>query len=225
MSDNISAFSAADYNEKIRRTIPFYDELYKQLADAVRTCRSAPLAWLDAGCGTGRTAETAFAELPIERFVFCDTSPEMLEIAKERFGDRKKCNTEFILSDVRELDFHSCFDVVTAVQVNHYLDRQGRTLAVKKCCEALKPGGVFITFENFAPGSETGKKLYLRRWENFQRDNGRPAADCAEHISRYGRKYFPITVPEHLQLLKDCGFRTAEILWLSYMQVGLIGIK
>lgn len=223
MADNTSAFDCAEYDGKIRRTVPFYDEIYRQITDLVSAYKaSAPLIWLDAGCGTGKTAEAALSSLPTERFVFLDSSPEMLDVSRQRFNVP---NTEFIAADVRDISFKDCFDVVTAVLVNHYFDRQGRFKAVKNCYDALKQGGIFITVENFAPNSETGKELYLKRWRLYQQRNGRTAGECAEHTARYGRKYFPITISEHLRILEEAGFRESEIFWLSYMQVGLLGIK
>lgn len=225
MSDNIAAFDSAEYDRKIRRTVPFYDEIYRQITDLVSAYKgSASLTWLDAGCGTGKTAEAALSSLPIKRFVFLDSSPEMLDISRQRFCGANT-DTEFIAADVRDVSFNEYFDVVTAVLVNHYFDRQGRLKAVKNCYDALKQDGIFISVENFAPNSGNGKELYLKRWEEYRRENGCTQKECADHTARCGRNYFPITISEHLRVLEEAGFRASEIFWLSYMQVGLMGIK
>lgn len=91
--------------------------------------------------------------------------------------------------------------------------------------QALQPGGVFFTFENFAPNSRTGQQLALKRWGAYQVAQGRSAQQVKGHLARYDKDYFPISLSDHLQLLQDCGFQTAELLWLSYLQVGLFGIK
>ncbi|MGD0231966.1 MAG: hypothetical protein ABSC19_16690 [Syntrophorhabdales bacterium] len=46
-----------------------------------------------------------------------------------------------------------------------------------------------------------------------------------EHRSRFGKSYFPITIAEHLELLRATGFSTVEIFWLSHMQAGFYAIK
>jgi tRNA (cmo5U34)-methyltransferase len=38
-------------------------------------------------------------------------------------------------------------------------------------------------------------------------------------------EYFPITVEEHLDLLRNCGFGAVEMFWYSYMQAGFYCIK
>lgn len=49
--------------------------------------------------------------------------------------------------------------------------------------------------------------------------------ECNRHIGRYGKEYFPISISEHLKVLEQCGFENVEIIWISNMQVGLLGIK
>lgn len=35
MNNNTSAFNAAEYDDKIKRTLPYYEEFYKQIVDIV----------------------------------------------------------------------------------------------------------------------------------------------------------------------------------------------
>lgn len=222
MSENISAFTSKEYDMKIKQTLPYYDEFYQQIIDLVKSCNLNALHWLDVGCGTGKMAEIAFKNIEVEKFTFCDCSSEMLEIAKERFPYP---NTEFILCDIQKLTNSNEYDVITAIQVNHYLQKEERRKAVQNCYQSLRENGIFISFENFAPFSELGKNIYLGKWKLYQMEQGKTAAESDEHISRYNQNYFPITLTEHLELLRDCKFRVVEILWISYMQVGIWGMK
>ena len=36
---------------------------------------------------------------------------------------------------------------------------------------------------------------------------------------------FPITIEQHLEMLKNAGFKSVNILWVSYMQAGFWAIK
>lgn len=222
MNDNISAFNSKKYDEEIKRTLPYYDEFYKQIIDVISNYNTNRLTWLDIGCGTGKMAELAYKETNIEKFVFLDSSSEMIGLAKSRFNYP---DSDFIISDVCDINYNNEFDIITAIQVNHYLTKDERTTAVRKCYEALKSDGIFITFENFAPNTQLGQKLYLKRWKSYQSNQGKSNPECYNHINRYNKNYFPITLSEHLKIMKECGFKATEFLWLSYMQVGLLGIK
>lgn len=222
MKDNISAFNSAEYDEKIKHTLPYYEEFYKQVVDVVKIHNPQALTWLDVGCGTGKMGDVVFGQLDIEQFVFCDSSAEMIGIVQKRFDIP---NVSFLISDIQKLEYSSQFDVVTAIQVNHYFQIEERIKAIQNCYRSLKPGGIFITFENFAPFSDFGKQLYLDRWKAYQLSQGKSSAECDNHISRYGNDYFPISISEHLEVMSNCGFKNVEVLWLSYMQIGLLGIK
>jgi tRNA (cmo5U34)-methyltransferase len=75
------------------------------------------------------------------------------------------------------------------------------------------------------PFSETGIKIALKRWGSFQMEHGKGRQEVEDHLKRFNTEYFPITISEHIALLREAGFDTAEILWGSYMQAGFYAVK
>ncbi|MDD4248882.1 MAG: class I SAM-dependent methyltransferase, partial [Methanosarcina sp.] len=116
-------------------------------------------------------------------------------------------------------------DVITAIQCHHYLSREARAVAIKVCYNLLKEGGIYITFENIRPLTEEGINIGKRYWGNFQLTHGRSENEIDTHLERFDTEYFPITVEEHLELLRKTGFKTVELFWYSYMQAGFYCIK
>ena len=204
MKNNSTPFDVAEYDRQIKGTLPFYEEMFQQVVDIVRILNLQLLRWLDVGSGTGKMARTALDNFDIQKMVCIDVENEMLERA-ESFCNNEK--VEFLQCDVRELPYQEIFDIVTAVQVNHYFKKDERMAAIKKCYDSLVENGIYISFENFAPDSEEGARLYLERWRQFQIVNGKNKVEADLHIERYGRDYFPITISESIRLLKECGFR------------------
>ena len=222
MNDNQSAFNSSEYDRKIKQTLPYYDEFYKQVIELVKTFHTSAIKWLDIGCGTGKMRSVALENIELEQFVFCDSSAEMIRISEKQFH---RPNTAFSVCNVQNLKYTNEFDVITAIQVNHYLHIEERKAALKKCYAALKENGIFITFENFSPFTGIGEKVYLEKWKRYQLKHGKSLEECNKHIERYGKDYFPITVKEHINLMRNSGFQVVEILWLSNMQVGIWGVK
>lgn len=222
MKQNSTPFDVAEYDKQIKRTLPFYEEMVQQILDIVALLDLQSLKWLDVGCGTGKMARTAIGMFDIEKMVCIDVEKEMLERA-ESLCDNEK--VEFLQYDVRELPYQEMFDIVTVMQVNHYFKKHERVAAIKKCYDALAENGIYISFENFAPDNEECTRLYLERWKQFQIVNGKTQEEADLHVKRYGWSYFPIPISESVRLLKDCGFRMVEILWVSYMQVGIFAKK
>jgi tRNA (cmo5U34)-methyltransferase len=116
-------------------------------------------------------------------------------------------------------------DVVTAIQSHHYMASGERAKATKVCFDLMQYGGVYITFENVRPLTAKGIEVGKEYWRSFQLANGRDVATVEKHLSRFDVDYFPITIIDHLSLLRKTGFSTSEILWYSYMQAGLYSIK
>lgn len=222
MKEKSTPFDVAEYDRQIKRTLPFYEEMFQQVVDIVRILNLQSIRWLDVGCGTGKMARIALDNFDIQKMVCIDVENEMLERA-ESFCNNEK--VEFLQCDVRELPYQEIFDIVTAVQVNHYFKKDERMAAIKKCYDSLEENGIYISFENFAPDSEEGARLYLERWRQFQIVNGKSKVEADLHIERYGRDYFPIMISESIELLRECGFRMVEIFWVSYMQVGILAKK
>ncbi|MDE6252780.1 MAG: class I SAM-dependent methyltransferase [Lachnospiraceae bacterium] len=90
MADNNSAFDSMEYDKKIMQVIPYYEELYKNAVDLVKAHGQENISWLDVGCGTGKMADVAFSGIDIKRFTFVDSSENMINIAKERFADKRQ---------------------------------------------------------------------------------------------------------------------------------------
>ena len=247
MTDNKSAFAVNRYDENVRKVIPFYDEIYEQIFSVIQAhCGSKPLAVLDTGCGTGTLGQMALERLnlselvlcdPSEKLerlnlselVLCDPSEKMLADAREKLNDQP---CEFHCVGSEKLDFENRFDVVTAIQSHHYFDKATRETAVKNCFKALKSGGIFICFENTAPFTECGVNNMLKRLEDFEIKAGRTPEEVKSHSARYNREFFPITITEHLDLLRQTldllrqtGFSVAELFWHSYMQSGFYAVK
>lgn len=222
MKDNKSAFNANIYDENIVCTLPYYKEFGAQIIDLVRTIGKKDIDWLDTGCGTGTLALCALQNRSDIRFTLCDPSEGMLEEAKKKLEGK---DVTFVTAGSQDLKFESEFDVVTAVQSHHYFMPDERRTAVENCYKALREGGVFVTFENIRMTTEESDLIAMKRWLQFQAEHGISPEKVQFQIERRDVETHPITVEEHIKLLRECGFKAVDILWTSYLQAGIWAIK
>lgn len=225
MKDNLSAYTSNDYDNRVNSVLPYYSEFHRQITDIVKTlfAEKLEIKWLDTGCGTGSLAQKANEQMNNIKFTLCDPSEQMLKKAEEKLVLNK--NIEFKCASSQQLDYENEYNVITAVQSHHYMSAEQRKAVTEKCYRALKNGGVYITFENIMLSSDVTDKIGTERWKNYLRAYGKTELEIEAHINRRGTEVFPITINEHLELLKTCGFATADILWASYMQAGFFAIK
>ena len=222
MNDNATPLSAQEYDAQINKTIPFYTEFYDQTIDVIEQCNYPKINWLDLGCGTGTLEEFALKHFPDARFVLVDPSEQMLLQAKEKLSAK---DIDYICAKSTDIDFADAFEVVTAIQSHHYMQADERECAVTNVFRALKKDGIFISFENVIPGDEALKKRELLRWGRYQQRRGKTAEEALAHNARCGVNYFPLTVEQHIELLKKTGFQKVHVFWISYMQMGIYAIK
>ncbi|MCR5651787.1 MAG: class I SAM-dependent methyltransferase [Lachnospiraceae bacterium] len=225
MKDNKSSYDSGIYDANITNVLPYYTEFHSQVIDVAKMIsrgREKGIKWLDTGCGTGTLAARALAELPDTEITLCDPSEGMLKIAKEKLKG-KNISFNNIASDA--LAYENEFDIVTAIQSHHYYDIETRSIAVKKCCRALKEEGIFMTFENIRMSTKESDAMALDRWGQFLLDHGWTPEKVKAHQARRGVEMFPITIEQHLEMIKNAGFRSVNILWASYMQAGFWAVK
>ncbi|MCR5105857.1 MAG: class I SAM-dependent methyltransferase [Eubacterium sp.] len=225
MKDNTSSYNSSIYDANITNVLPYYLEFHGQVIDVAKMItreNKAKVKWLDTGCGTGTLALRALGEIPDIEFTLCDPSKGMLEIAKEKLSG-KNIHFNTVASDA--LSYKNEFNIVTAIQSHHYYDIDTRVIAVKKCYEALKEDGIFMTFENIKMSTEESDAIALKRWGQFLLDHGWTPEGVKAHQARRGTEMFPITIEQHLEMLKNAGFKSVNILWVSYMQAGFWAVK
>jgi tRNA (cmo5U34)-methyltransferase len=166
---------------------------------------------------------------PAAEFILADPSEAMLVQTRARLTNRDSARLA-ILPPIGspDLELHvpkNTADVVTAIQCHHYMQRPERIKALRACREVLKPGGLFVTFENIAPRTAEGVRFGLAAWKQFLMDNGRTEQEADQHVARYGKELLPITAEEHLDALAQAGFSVVELFWFSQMQAGFYAIK
>ena len=202
-NDNTTPMSAGVYDKEINNTIPYYSEFYNQTLDVIEQCGYSKLHWLDLGSGTGSLEKIAIDRFDDPQFVMVDPSEKMLEKAKEKL---KNHSIQYICGNSVSIDFDSCFNVVTAIQSHHYMHEEERKKATQIVYKALKKGGIYISFENVVPEDETVKSRELLRWARYQQRHGKTEAEAKAHNARCGVNYFPLTISEHMDLIKKSGF-------------------
>jgi len=91
---------------------------------------------LDAGCGSGRVTRLLLDRLPEGRVIGVDASKSMIEAAREALPER----TDFIVSDLLDLDLDQAVDAVFSNATFHWILDHRKLF--QRLHSALRPGGV-----------------------------------------------------------------------------------
>ena len=143
--------SIADYYDLLM-TSGYYD--YKNIARAIAAILSSNSNVIEIGVGTGLLLEKLLELDPQYNLTGIDHTPAMLEIAKERLGDRVK----LFEADIASLSNSEKFDVAISNGglgafvdsgsdydlYTHLIDDKSNLQALKNVATCLKSGGLFL---------------------------------------------------------------------------------
>ncbi|HEX2957930.1 MAG TPA: class I SAM-dependent methyltransferase [Chitinispirillaceae bacterium] len=223
-TDNKSAHLSSNYDQEVVKTIPYYAAIHDETINFIRAYNRHPVNWLDTGCGTGTLASKICDNFQVSELVLADPSSEMLKIAESKLSEKQAIR--FVNSDTMSLSLeNNHFQVITAIQSHHYLHMVDRERTTKRCFDLLQSGGVFITFENTRPLTDSCIGIANNYWSQFQTAQGKAIDQVQKHFDRFDTEYFPITVDQHINLYTRTGFKVIDIFWKSYMQAGFYCIK
>lgn len=93
---------------------------------------------LDAGCGSGRVTEMLLERLPRGRVIAVDSSQSMVDLARERIGER----VDVRLVDLLELDLELEVDAIVSTATFHWI--AGHDLLFRRLRAALRAGGALV---------------------------------------------------------------------------------
>ena len=220
--DNTTPHQSFVYDMQVRTTIPYYDLFHQEVIQLVRH-RPSPRRWLDTGAGTGTLVARAAVEFPDTAFSLADPSAEMLQVAREKLSALPADRLNLLdpaPTQALPAGLFGAFDVVTAIQAHHYLSPEERWAATQVCYELLVPDGLYIMFENIRPLTVEGTRLGLANWRHFQITQGKAIAEADSHLQRFDVEFHPLTVEEHLTLLRNCGFAVRPLLYGDKQQAG-----
>lgn len=157
---------------------------------------------LDLGCGTGLELERYISANPTAQITGVDLSAEMLDKLKEKFPDN---NLNLICGSYFDVPFgKNCFDAAVSVESLHHFTAEAKVTLYRKLYTSLKQDGYFILTDYFAESAEDEREYF----ENLCRLKKEQGIDDNEFY-HYDT---PLTVEHEIDVLKDVGFATVELL-------------
>ncbi|MFA6679681.1 MAG: class I SAM-dependent methyltransferase [Candidatus Methanomethylophilaceae archaeon] len=213
-----------EYDRRVSLTIPGYEGIHKHIADTIGNLDIKPKYWLDTGCGTGTLVAKNIDRFSDTEFILADPSSDMQNVARSKLSGKQNCS--FVKKGTDGINFgDGTLDVITAVLCHNYYDREGRRKATENCYRLLKKDGLYFTVEHIRQDTEGETDAALREWREFLIGNGRTPEEADAYLGRYDTVFFPITVREHTDLLRECGFRDVSVFWRSCSDAGFFASK
>jgi tRNA (cmo5U34)-methyltransferase len=205
-------YTAEEYEDDIRRSIPGYEELHQKIDEVVAEHATDHDVdrMLDLGVGTGLTAERLLKIMPTASLTAVDRfeNENMRKGAEERLEGSK---VKFLKGDYSEIDFGRSYEIIEAVIGIHHQTDEGKRKLFKKVFDALKPGGIFI-FGDLVTYRD-GDKAKENEEKHFEhlREHARNEQSLQEWEKHHREDNLLAPIEDQIEWLKEAGFFEVEV--------------
>ncbi len=203
------------YDGIIKNLIPYYHLMVEALVNALPFDSSEKIEVIDLGCGTGTISRAVKDTYPEAEITCVDISQNMLQIAAERLRDTK--NASFINSSFYDFSFDKKYDaVVSSLALHHLVTKEDKYDFYKKIYSSINSGGIFINADVVLASTDVLQKRYMEQWKSFMLQNVQRDEAENKWIPKYYEEDRPISMIEHIDMLRDAGFKIVDVVWKYY---------
>ncbi|WP_028296020.1 class I SAM-dependent methyltransferase [Olivibacter sitiensis] len=209
------------YDQQRAYLIPCYNDFYSIALPLLKE-RKAGESLLDIGAGTGLFSYHIYQANPKLRFTLLDISPEMLEVAKERFAGLG--NFQYLETDYSNKKLPGKYDIIVSALSIHHLENDEKAKLYERIYEALNPDGLFINADQVKGRTDALDNFYKESWKKAVIESGLDQEAIRNAFKRTELDRFaPLTW--QLNELQKVGFTEVDCIYRYHNFVVMIGMK
>lgn len=218
---------AAVFDDMLDRSIPFYQEIQRMIAEMATDFAVEGSNIYDLGCSTGNTLLRLHSAVPERvRFVGVDYSEKMLKRCREKLiahGINRKY--DLICADLNQ-DVHiENASMVLMVLTLQFVRPLNRDALVKRALQGLRENGVLILVEKVLGEDTLFNRLFIRYYYELKKRQGYSALEIAQKREALENVLVPYKLAENQEMLKRAGFRYTDVFFKWYNFCGMAALK
>jgi len=221
--------TATVFDDMLGRSVPFYGEMQRMIGELASDYAAEGTAIYDLGCSTATTILQIAEKIPRERnvrYVGVDSSPEMLEIARQKLTDAGFDRPfELECADLNagaRIDGASVVLLVLTLQFIRPLHRQR---LIRNIYEGLTDNGALILVEKVLGENSEFNRLFIHHYYEMKRENGYSELEIAQKREALENILVPYRLEENKELLREQGFRHVDVFFKWYNFCAMIATK
>jgi tRNA (cmo5U34)-methyltransferase len=226
---NFGAETTAVFDDMVDRSVPYYAEIQRMVAELAGDFAIDGTNVYDLGCSTGTTFLRLDETIPADRHVTCiglDNSTAMLEKAKrklEAHGFKRE-------HQLRCADLNKAIDLENASVVILNLTLQFirplyRDQLIAAIYRGMVPNGCLIVVEKVLGESSTFNRLFIQHYYEMKKRHGYTEMEIAQKREALENVLIPYRLKENEELLQRAGFQHVDVFFKWYNFCGIIAIK
>ena len=221
--------TAVVFDDMLERSVPYYDEIQRMVGELASDFAAPGKCVYDLGCSTGTTllhiARAVPQDVPL-KFVGIDSSPEMLELARQKLG-RATLTQPF---ELRHSDLNhgvriddAC--VVMLILTLQFIRPLYRESLMRSIHEGLADRGCLILVEKVLGQDSTLNRLFIQHHYEMKRGRGYSELEISQKREALENVLVPYRLEENRDLLRKVGFSAVDVFFKWYNFCGIVAIR
>ena len=207
---------AQEFDEIIRRLIPYYEQMLDALVAALPFSKSQSIRVVDLGCGTGTIARWIKDIYPQAKITCVDIAEKMLQIARAKLSDAGN-DVRYQLGNFEDYQFDTTYDVaISSLALHHLVTDKDKIKFYHQIYDRLTPGGVFYNADIILGSSSYLQKHYMEKWREYMLLQVTVEEIEQKWLPQHYEEDRPANLMSQLAWLQNIGFIEIDVIWKYY---------
>src|SRR5687767_13291609 len=220
---------AAVFDDMVDRSVPFYQEIQRMVAELATDFAQPGTNVYDLGCSTCASFLQIDRVMPAEagvRFVGIDDSTQMLDKARAKLAAVNfKRPFHLETADLNTGVEISNASVVMLVLTLQFIRPLYRERLIQSIWRGLGDNGCQIVVEKVLGENSTFNRLFIKHYYEMKRRNGYSELEISQKREALENVLVPYRLEENKELLRGAGFRHVDTFFKWYNFCGMIALK
>jgi tRNA (cmo5U34)-methyltransferase len=226
---NFGGETAAVFDDMLERSVPFYGEVQRMVAELAVDFAQDGGSIYDFGCSTCTSFLEIAKGLPADvspRFVGIDSSREMLEVAREKLGHEDfRFPFELRCEELEQGSEVADASVALLVLTLQFVRPLKREPLIRRIHDGMRDDGCLIMVEKVLGESSTFNRLFIKHYYEMKKRNGYSDLEIAQKREALENVLIPYRLEENKRLLRRVGFEHVDVFFKWYNFCGIIATK
>ena len=221
------AKGAAGYDERIRKTFPFYETIHTAINTVLRVYAGPESEILIVGAGTGAEILELGKTNSSWRFLGVDPAKPMLDLAKEKIEAAGLSDRVSLFNGlVGDLPIGKLCDGATSAIIMHFVpDDGGKIEFLRAIASHLKPGAPFVIMDANGDLNAPESELLIEAWKQQQVLAGVKRDEVESGMQERMKSIQFVSSKRIEELLAEAGFHRIQRVFQNFIVGGWIAFK
>ena len=218
---------AAVFDDMVDRSVPFYGEIQRMIAEMAGDFAVEHTNIYDLGCSTGTTLLNLDAAVGKKvKLIGVDNSAEMLKKCREKLAARDfQHEHELVCADLNQGVPIKNASMVLLVLTLQFVRPLYRDTLIKSIHQGLNENGCVILVEKVLGEDSVFNRLFIDYYYDLKKRHGYSELEISQKREALENVLVPYKLMENREMLLRAGFRYCDVFFKWYNFCGIIAVK